>query len=114
MVVELYGDADIDRVFHIFSDTLKHNEPYIDAVYPKHDAPAGHIQGRNRILEQKHSDPTVWCIKAIDTRTGKIIGQANWLCLENKLVKDQLEGDFWNDEDEKEFAQQLYAQFAVC
>jgi hypothetical protein len=114
VVVGLCDDADMDRIFHIVSDTFKHDEPYIDAVYPKHDTPAGHIQGKNRMLEQKHSDPTVRCLKATDTRTGKIIGQANWLCLEDKHVKDELEGNFWDDNDEKEFAQQLYAQFAVC
>ena len=114
VVVELCSDGDMDRVFHIVSDTFKHDEPYIDAVYPKHDTPAGHIQGRNRMLEQKRTDSTVWCIKATDTRTGKIIGQANWLCIEDKRVKDRLEGDYWDNEDEKEFAQHLYSQFAVC
>lgn len=112
--VELCDDADIDRVFQIVSDTFKHDEPYIDAVYPKHDTPAGHSEGAKRMLDQKHADPAVRCIKAVDTSTGKIIGQANWLCLQNKKVSDQLEGDFWDDKDAEEFAKSLYAQFAVC
>ena len=113
VVVELCGDADIDRVFHIVSDTFTHDEPYIDAVYPKHDTPAGQIQGRNRMFGNKHSDPAVRFIKVVDTQTGQIIRHANWLCIEKQSVKTQLEGNFWGDQDEKDFAQQLYAQFAV-
>ena len=114
MKVELCDDADIERVFQIVSDTFKHQEPYIDAVYPKHDTPSGRTQGTERMLEQKKSDPTVRFIKAVDTLTGKIIGQANWLCLEDKTVKGELDGDFWDDEDSKEFAQLMYAQFSIC
>ena len=114
IVVDLCQDADMDRVFRIMSDTFKHDEPYIDAVYPKHDTPAGHAQGVRRMLQQKTSDPTARCIKATNTQTGKVVGLANWLCLENKSVKDQLDGDFWDNDDDKDFAQRLYAQFAVC
>lgn len=111
--VDICDNEDIDRVFSIMSETFKHDEPYIDTVYPKHETAAGHVQGRDRMLEQKTSDPTVRYIKATDLDTGKIIGQANWLCLDKDTVKDHLEGDFWPTEDDKEFAYQLYAQFVV-
>ena len=114
IVVELCDDADIDRVFCIVSDTFKHDEPYIDAVYPKHETPGGRIQGSRRMLDQKRNDSTASYIKAVDTQTGKVIGQANWLYIESGSVKDQLDGDFWDDEDAKEFAQNMYAQFAAC
>ncbi|KAL9122707.1 MAG: hypothetical protein Q9187_000745 [Circinaria calcarea] len=61
----------------------------------------------------KHTDPTIRFIKAVDTKTGKIVGQANWLILEKEPTDEQLEGHFWENEDEKEHAQQLFAQFMV-
>ena len=111
--IELCEDADVDRVFEIMSKTFKHDESYIDAVYPKHDTPAGHIQGRDRMLAQKRSDTTIHFLKAIDTKTGKIIGQAIWLCIKDKNVKGELEGDFWEDDDAEDFAKKMYAQFTV-
>ena len=94
VAVGLCDDIDIDHGFRVVSRTFKHDEPYIDAVYPRHDTLEGFIQGRDRMLKQKHSDQIIKFVKATDSNAGKIIGLAIWLCIENKSVKDQLEGIF--------------------
>ena len=106
-------DADMDRIFHIISEAFKHSQPYIDAVFPQHDTPAGHARGRDLLLEMKRTDPTARFIKAVDSLTGQIAGQAIWLILDKNPGEDGLEGDFWESQHEKEYAQELFAQFVV-
>ena len=113
ITVEYCTDADIDSIFHIISEAFKHSQPYIDAVFPNHDTPAGHKQGRDRMLEMKRMDPTARFIKAVDSHTGQIVGQAVWLVLDQDPGKERLEGNFWENEQEKEYAQELFAQYIV-
>lgn len=111
--VEPCSDADIERVFEIISDTFRHTQPVVDALFPKHDTPDGRITGRDRLLEQKHNDPSVRFIKVTDSDTGQMVGQANWLVWQNTASPESLNGDFWESEDEKEFARQLWDQYIV-
>ncbi|KAL8747280.1 MAG: hypothetical protein Q9190_000824 [Brigantiaea leucoxantha] len=76
VAVGLCDDIDIDHGFRVVSRTFKHDEPYIDAVYPRHDTLEGFIQGRDRMLKQKHSDQIIKFVKATDSNAGKIIGLA--------------------------------------
>jgi hypothetical protein len=113
IVVELCTEPDIDRVFHIISDSFGHTQPFIDTLFPRHDTPEGYVLGRDRLLEQMRTDSGVRFTKALDSETGQIIGQANWLILEEKRTDVQPEDDPWGDAEDKEHAQQLFAQYMV-
>ncbi|KAL8938399.1 MAG: hypothetical protein Q9216_003916 [Gyalolechia sp. 2 TL-2023] len=113
LAVEPCTDADIERVFDIISDTFQHTAPFIEALFPRHDTPKGREAGRNRLLEQKHTDPSIRFIKVVDTDTRQIIGQANWQVLEEIPTDESLEGDFWENENDKEFAQRLHDQYMI-
>lgn len=113
LAIEPCEDTDIDRVFYIISDAFRHAQPYVDAVFPNHNASTVHVQGRDRLLELKHTDPTIRLIKAVDTTTRQIIGQANWSISEKAPADEQLERVFWKEEDKKHYAQQLFAQLLI-
>lgn len=113
LTIEPCTDADVDRIFHIISEAFKHSQPYIDAVFPKHDTPTGHAQGKDRLLEMKRTDPTARFIKAVDSHTGRIVGQANWQILDKDPSDDRLEGSYWENSYEKEYAQELFTQFIM-
>lgn len=113
VVVELCTEPDLDRVFHIIWDSFGHTQPIIDIMFPGHDTFEGHVLGRDRLLEQLRTDSGVRFTKALDSETGQIIGQANWLILKEKPVDVQLKDDPWGDAEDKAYAQQLFAQYMV-
>lgn len=61
----------------------------------------------------KRTDPTAKFIKAVDAETGTIVGQGVWLVLVKVPAEEALEGDFWDNQEEEEFAQELVRQFMV-
>ena len=110
--IEECDDSGMSRVFEVMSEAFKHDQPFFDALYPNHDTPEGRIQCTKRLLEQKQKEPNPRFIKAVDTETNEIIGQATWLILDKlPLDEQQLEGDLWNTEDDKLYAQHLFKQF---
>lgn len=61
----------------------------------------------------RHADPTSDWLKVTDGSTGKIIGQAMWQVYETKPPEVPLAGDIWDDEEGKEYAQDLYRAYRV-
>ena len=106
-------DGDMHRIFGIFSDAFGDNEPYVDTLFPNHKTPAGREQGAERFLQMKHKDPHARFLKITDTATGEIIGQAKWLEYEKVPEIPKLSGDYWETEEEKQYAVHLHAGFMV-
>ena len=102
-------DGDMYRIFSIFSDAFGDNEPYVDALFPNHKTPAGREQGAERFLQMKHKDPHARFLNVTDTATGDIIGQAKWLVYEKVPETPELRGDYWETEEQKQYAAHLHA-----
>ena len=112
IIVDFCHDADFFRVFSIVSDSFGYDQPYIDALFPNHHEHAGRIEGADRFLQMKRTDPTNRCLKATDTASGEIIGFAKWIVFANgKPEETPLEGDFWETRDDKEYAAHVYEQY---
>lgn len=84
------------------------DELCVDAIYPKHDTPACQRDS----LAQQRSDITIGFLKSMNTDTGTRIGQTNNLSIVEKKVKGELEEDSWEDDNAKDFAQNMYAEYA--
>lgn len=112
--IEECSDDDMLRTFEIISAAFRHEHPYIEAVFPSHDSPMGRVAGGARMLAIKRTDPHTIFIKAVDKATGLMIGQAKWNIYDGVVPAEvELEGDFWDTADEKEFAQHLYREYLV-
>lgn len=78
-------------------------------MYPKHLTPLGRVQGAERLLRMKRTDATNRFLKATDMTTGEIIGQAKWIVFRDGMPeKIPLAGDYWESEDDKEYAKCIY------
>ena len=77
----LCTEPDFDRIFTIISTTFAHIQPVVEAFFPQHDTPAGHIYGRDSLLTSHKTDPNARFVKATDTDSGAIVGIAKWLIL---------------------------------
>lgn len=111
IATEPCSDADLDRVFHIFSDAFQHVQPVIDAMFPKHDTPQGHALGRDAFLQSKKTDPTAHFIKAVNQDTGEIIGIAKWLILQGQAAQPLSPGKLLDSDEEKEYAEHLLSEY---
>ena len=112
IAVDFTDDADFYRIFSIISDSFGDDQPYIDIMFPNHHEHAGRVQGAQRLLQMKQSDAKNRFIKATDTGTGEIIGQAKWIVFANDQPEETpLTEDFWGTADEKDFAAHVYAAF---
>ncbi|PQE19538.1 hypothetical protein CJF32_00007479 [Rutstroemia sp. NJR-2017a WRK4] len=110
--LEVCNDADMSRAFEIMSLAFGHDLPFIEAVYPAHDTSAGRAQGSSRFMSAKKTDPTVTILKVTDTDTGLIIAQAKWNVYKNNIPDEvDLDGDFWENSEEKEYAQLLDREY---
>ena len=76
------------------SDAFKHTQPFVDAVFPKDKTPLGHAQGRDRLLEREHRDPTVPFVKPAATITEQYVASPTVRSLEEVPVDEQLKGGF--------------------
>ena len=112
--VEICTDADMDRAFAIVSSSFGHEHPYIDACYPEHDTELGRKRGGERMLAIKNSDPNTTFIKVVDNSTGRMIALSKWNVY-NETVPEEvdLDGDFWQSQDDKEYAQHLFREYLV-
>ncbi|CAG8953782.1 hypothetical protein HYFRA_00006673 [Hymenoscyphus fraxineus] len=112
--VEECKDSDMSRTFEILSQAFAHKHPYIDAAFPAHTTPAGRANGAARMLHTKHQDPCAKFLKVIDTDTGTMIAQAKWNIYKNTIPPElDLDGEFWDDEEEKEYAQLLCREYLL-
>lgn len=66
------------------------------------------------MLEWRKGDPLATNIKAVDEATGKMIGHARWIIPKGVVPQEfELDGDYWDSEEEKEYAGWLFSQFMV-
>ncbi|KAL9105501.1 MAG: hypothetical protein Q9227_009331 [Pyrenula ochraceoflavens] len=105
-------DQDMDRAFTIISDSFGHEHPYIDYVFPHHDTAEGRRVGAERIRAMKNNDPNTTYLKVTDLSTGMIIAVAKWNVYDGVIPDEvQLEGDYWENKDRKELAQEIFAGY---
>ena len=111
--LESCTDDDMDRVFAIISAAFGHEHPYIDACFPDHDKEKGRKIGGERMLAMKRADPNTTFIKVIDTQ-GKIIAIAKWNVYDGTVPEEiDVDGDYWQRQDDKEYAQHLFREYLV-
>lgn len=114
LTVEVCTDADMARTFAIFSMAFGHEHPYIEAAFPAHETPAGREIGTARMLSIKNGDPTATYLKVVDTESGEMIAQAKWNIYKNTIPPEaDLDGDFWENAEEKEYAQLLAREYLI-
>jgi hypothetical protein len=111
IITEPCSDIDLDRAFHILSDAFQHVQPVIDAIFPEHDTPQGHVFGREALLQSKKTDPTAHFIKAVNHDTGEITGIAKWLILQGQAAQPLLPGTLLESDEEKEYAEHLLSEY---
>ena len=112
--VDLCEESDMQRVFAIVSDTFGPDDPFMEALLPKHSTPAGRVVGGERFLNTFKTDPVCRFVKATDTETGRIVGMAKYLVFEPGVqqVNNDMEGDYWADEDAKAYAHHLESELS--
>lgn len=108
-------DADISRMFEIFSLAFSTREPFCNAWYTKHWTPEGRQAGAKRMLQDKTTDSYGHYLKAVDSSTGEIVGMSKWMIYDNvvpdfaaQLSRDP--GDHWIDPEQKACAIYLSRQ----
>ena len=112
IIVDICPAQDFYRVFSLASDAFGHDAPYHDAIYPNHHSDAGRQAGAQRFLHLARTDPKNRFTKATDTATGEIVGFARWIVFANEDEREpELSGDFWETQDEKDYAVHLYEVF---
>ena len=103
---------DMPRVFEIVSLAFANDHEYVDAVFPLHATPAGRKAGGERMLHIFQGDPYGHFMKVVDNDTGTIIAAAKWNIYNGNIPpQPEIGGDYWENEEEKEFAQALFWGF---
>ncbi|KAF2765597.1 acyl-CoA N-acyltransferase [Teratosphaeria nubilosa] len=102
-------DADMHRVFECAAKAFARNEPFFDLVYPEHWTKEGVKIGSERMIKIKNSDPNTIFLKAVDPRTGEIMGMAKWNVYGNTNTLPDMSpvtdmGDYWKTPEEKQYA----------
>ncbi|KAH3909533.1 hypothetical protein HBH56_157750 [Parastagonospora nodorum] len=106
-------EEDIPRVFELVSLSFGHDHEYMDAIFPHHDTPAGRKAGSERLLKSFHEDQHGVFLKLVETKSEKIVAAAKWNIYNGGPVPQQpeLDGDYWQTEDDKEFAKGMFKEF---
>lgn len=113
-IIQECTDEDMPRAFELLSEAFGHEHPYVEHVFPTHDTPEGRRTGAERLLAWRKGDPLATNIKAVDVETGKMIGHAKWIIPKGVVPPEYgLDGDYWESEEEKEYAAWLYSQYLV-
>ncbi|KAI9659784.1 MAG: hypothetical protein M1821_001135 [Bathelium mastoideum] len=108
------SNSDCDRAFAVISAAFAHDHPYFDYTFPSHDTLAGRKAGAERTRTFKNSDPNTTYVKATDSGTGSIVGIAKWNVYDGVFPDEVgLDGDYWENEDEKELANEMWAGYLV-
>jgi hypothetical protein len=116
MVLEIgfSENKDMHRCFEIISEAFGDREAYINAMFPRHHTPEGRKIGGDRYIMTKNADPFSRFLKVTDTETGEIVGQAKWIVVgHEKPPEVALQGDWWDTEEDKIYAQHMYEAFLV-
>lgn len=102
------------RAFELLSEAFGHEHPYVEYVFPAHATPHGRRTGAERLLEWRKGDPLAINIKAVDDVSGKMVGHAKWIIPKGVVPPEfELGGDYWETEDQKEYAAWIYSQYLV-
>lgn len=108
-------DADMYRIFEICSLAFARNEPFFDAVWPKHWTEAGRSQGAERFKRIKNTDPVATYLKAFDAATGEIMGMAKWNVYDNHIPDlskvDGENNDYWETKEDQAFSEAISKDF---
>ncbi|ORY02847.1 hypothetical protein BCR34DRAFT_492851 [Clohesyomyces aquaticus] len=111
--VEKCSEADMPRFFEIVSLAFARDHEYIDSVFPDHDSPVGRAVGADRMLATMRADPNTTFLKAVDA-LGRMIAGAKWNVYNGVIPPEpKLEGNYWKDEFEKEFARHMFDGYLV-
>ena len=101
------------RAFGIIAAAFGHN-PYMDGLYPAHNTPQGRSAGGERMLAFKKNDPDTYFLKATDTESEEIVGIAKWNIYNGTIPEEVgLDGEYWETEEDKEYANCLWAAYLV-
>ena len=111
--IETCNDDDMERVYQIIHDAHQEVKPCIEGIYPQYLTRDTRAQGRDQLLQLKRTDSSARFIKAVDTKTGRILGQAIWLVLFEGPGEKSIEGEFWGDPDDREYTQLLIEQYRI-
>lgn len=112
--IEECTDADYYRAFELLSTAFGHEHAFVESVFPNHDSPEGRRAGGERLLEAAKTEPTITDIKAVDEETGKTIGHARWMICDGRIPPEsELSGDYWETQDQKDFAAHMFSQYLV-
>lgn len=111
--VQRCTEADIPRIFEIVSLAFANDHEYVDAILPAHDTPEGRKIGSERMLQMFQGDPYGNFVEVVDNDTGVTVAAAKWNIYKGGEVRGQVEmgGDYWESEEDKEFAQALFHGF---
>ncbi|KAI1348038.1 hypothetical protein F5Y01DRAFT_293340 [Xylaria sp. FL0043] len=77
-------DEDIPTCFRILSESFGHDAPFVDIYFPKHDTPAGQVQGSSRLIAWKNASQDSMFLKAVQSVgddiaiRDQIVGLAVW------------------------------------
>ncbi|KAF2465156.1 uncharacterized protein BDR25DRAFT_318645 [Lindgomyces ingoldianus] len=87
---------------------------FVNAVWPDGHTKEGQEMSVQRFLFLKQIDPSTRWSKVTDTDTGEILGVAQWNVYEDakpqEMIVDGPPGT-WKNDDEKEFAQEIFKSF---
>lgn len=112
--IEECNDTDMDRAFEIISSAFGHEHPFMESVFPLHATPQGRRLGGQRMLANKKADPNTTLLKVVDTSTGEVVAQAKWNIYDGSIPDEfELDGDFWESKNEKEYAQHMFREYLV-
>lgn len=111
--LDLCTDEDLPRWTEIIFAAFAQEHIYIDALFPHHDTPSGLAAAVSRFTSTRNSNPIARFLKITDSTTGEIIGQGKWDIHETKPDEVALDGDFWDNEEDKTYAQQMFETYLI-
>ena len=104
---------DMQEAFALVTDTFQHDQPYHDALWPDHWTARGQEIGAKRFQASKVSEPNLRFLKAVETSSGDLAGLVRYYVLPagTALDENDLQGNYWPDEDSREYARHLYRNY---
>ncbi|KAI4248615.1 MAG: hypothetical protein L6R42_009231 [Xanthoria sp. 1 TBL-2021] len=115
VISPITSPTDIPTIVSIISTTFAHTAPLVDAIYPHHDTPHGSAAAIASLTHEFNTNSSARFLKAVDTETGEVVGQANWLVVNGREgEREEKEGERglgegpWDSPEEREFAELLY------
>lgn len=112
--IEECNDTDMDRTFEVISSAFGHEHPYIESVFPLHATPQGRKIGGQRMLAYKKADPNTTFLKVVDISTDEVVAVAKWNIYDGSIPDEyELDGNFWESKNEKEYAQHMFREYLV-